>query len=402
MMRRLLGTSVIALVAAMLLSACGPTFSSLPLPGSSEGGQTITVKGTFGEALNLSSGAAVRVNGVALGKVTSIKAHNFHAVVTMAVQKSAKVRQGASMRLRYTTPLGELFVDLRNPASGPLLKSGDSLSDTTTAPTVEDALASASLLINGGGLSQLQTITTEANKALDGNAGNIHDLIGRANTLMTQLNGSRSQIDQTLHALNAVAITLHQRRQIIHQALTDITPAAKALRANLGNLTALLTSLQRFAGTANGVVNATHDQVIKLVRQAAPILQELANDRGVLPATLRAVVALAHTADNLIPNDYLNLGAHLDLLKLLGALGAKGASGAAATTAAKNGNLLSGLAGLNNLGSTVQQGVSKELLSGLTNGLTGSKAGAKKSGSAGSSSPSGSGGLLGGLLGGGK
>lgn len=395
MIRRLVVLPVVALVAALVLSGCGPTFSSLPLPGSGVSGQTVTVKGTFGEALNLSTGAAVRVNGVALGKVTSIKADNFHAVVTMAIQKSAKVRQGASARLRYTTPLGELFVDLKNPAGGPLLHDGASLTDTTTAPTVEDALASASLLINGGGLSQLQTITTEANKALDGNAGNVRDLINRTTDLMTQLNGSRSQIDQTLHGLNAVAITLHQQRQVIHQALTNVTPAAKALRANLGNLTALLTSLQRFAGTANGVVNATHDQVIQLVRQAGPILQELANDRGVLPATLRAIVALSRTADRIIPGDYLNLGAHIDLAKVLQASMTNSAPAGARQAAANKGGLLSGLSNLQNLGSTVQQGVTKQLMSGLTNGLTGSKSGAKKSGSSG-------GGLLGGLVGGHK
>ena len=40
--------------------------------------------------------------------------------------------------------------------------------DTDTAPTVEDALSQASLLVNGGGLGDLQTVTEELNNVLGG------------------------------------------------------------------------------------------------------------------------------------------------------------------------------------------------------------------------------------------
>lgn len=395
-------------VVAMLLSGCGgPTFSSLPLPGSGISGPTIKVTAEFGEALNLANGASVRVNGVDSGRVAKVAVHDFKAEVTMNIRTSAEVHQGATARLRYTTPLGELFVDLTNPSTGALLRDGASLplSATSTAPTVEDSLASASLLINGGGLAQLQTITSEANNALGGREGTVRDLLNRSAYLLSQVNASSGDIDRTLTALNKVAIVLHQRRQTIHQALVDVRPASQVLRANLDNLTALLASLDRFGGTANSVVRATRKQILELVTKAGPILQELSSVRGVLPQTLAAIIALAKTVDEVTPGDYVNLGAHLrlDAVDLSG----KMIDLSSLLSGGGLGGLLGGLGGgglpnLGSLGASVSQGVAQDLLAGLTKGLNGTGGTKGASGTTGTKKPDAPkpGGLLGTLLGG--
>lgn len=340
-MRRL--SWIAALLAAVVgLSACGPTFTSLPLPGSGVSGKTITVKADFADALNLAQGAAVSINGVVSGRVQSVSASNFTAHVTMLVQTAANLRANAHVRLRYTTPLGELYVEVTNPSSGaPMANNGTlGLDQTETAPTVEDALASASLLINGGGLNQLQTIVTEANKALGGHEGNIRSLISQTSNALSQIYAARGDIDRTLTALNSVSKSLAQRRQIVHSALIDIGPAAQALRANTANLTALLHSLDRFAGTANAVVGANKTQLLNIVRQSQPVLQELVNVRGQLAPTLNSIVSLAKSLNTAIPGDYLNLFVILHLESLAGAT-----TGAGAKTSTGGGGLLGGLLG---------------------------------------------------------
>jgi phospholipid/cholesterol/gamma-HCH transport system substrate-binding protein len=314
--RRRAGLLAVGTALAVVLCGCGgPTFSSLPLPGSGVSGKTVNVSAEFAEALNLAQGASVRVNGVDSGRVTDVTVHNFRARVDMKVKTDADLRRGATAKLRYTTPLGELFVDVTNPAAGPLMRGGEllPLAQTATAPTVEDALSQASMLVNGGGLAQLQTITTEANKALGGHEDNIRDLLGRSTYLLGQINASSADIDRTLNALAEVSEALNERKQVIHQALADVRPAAAALRANTANISALLSSLNTFAGTANSVVAATRTQVLQLVREAGPLLQELVSVRGVLPETLRAIVKLGQILDRVFPGDYFNLGTHLKL-----------------------------------------------------------------------------------------
>lgn len=403
---RPVGQLVAIIAGAALVAGCGgPTFSSLPLPGSGVSGSTIQVSATFAEALNLAQGAAVRINGVDSGRVQDVTTKDFRAVVTMKIRKNAKLRQDATARLRYTTPLGELFVDVTNPAAGSLVTDGGSfgLKQTSTAPTVEDALSSASLLINGGGLNQLQTITTEANKALGGHEHALRDLLAKGSNLLTQINGSSAQIDHALRSLDSASRVLQQRKAIIHKALIDVRPAAATLRANTANLTALLTSLNRFAGTANTTVNATRAQIITLIHDAGPVLQEMVSVRPVFPATLKALLHLRTILTRVIPGDYLNLGTHLEIDKvaaggsvlglntLLDQLGLGGLTGSGSSAGG-------GLLGLSNIGKNTANGVTSGLISGL---LGGSKS--SKSGSGPSAADTGIlGTLLGGLLGGGK
>ena len=347
------GAAALALTGS--LTACGPTLGSLPLPGTGVSGDAITVKMDFADALNLAKGATVKVNGVSEGKVESIDAADFQAIAVMKVRTDAQLREGATARLRYTTPLGELFVDITNPAKGALIKDGTELStrQTSTAPTVEDALSEASLLINGGGLGQLQQVTTELNAALGGNEGTFRDLLEQLNGFLIQANQTTQDIDTALNALSSVGQTLNQRRDTINKALAQIKPAADVLRANTPDFTALLTSLQAFAAQANRTVGATKTQLLATIKEAEPILAEMAANKNTWSDSLVQLTKLADAINTAVPGDYLNVNVKLrtDLSHLLdgltstgGKVGTGGTSGGSGGTSA-GGGLLGGVLG---------------------------------------------------------
>jgi phospholipid/cholesterol/gamma-HCH transport system substrate-binding protein len=325
--RKRLVAAFTGLVGIALVSGCGPTMADLPLPGNGVSGDTITVKVRFDEALNLAQGAAVKVNGVNEGKVRSVTTQDFKAIATLQVRRSAQVRADASARLRYTTPLGELFVDVTNPADGALVKDGGSLDPkrSTTAPTVEDALSSASLLVNGGGLNQLQTVTDQLNAALGGREDTFRDLLVRANTFLDGIDASTGDIDRALRALAAFSKIANANRATIRAALHDIQPAAQVLRENTPNFTALLAKVAEFSGTANDVVGKTRVQLLQMVRDVSPVLQEFLNNTALLGPSLRALVGASKTLNGVTPGDYLSLKlginlAGLNLPNLLGGL----------------------------------------------------------------------------------
>ncbi|MFL6023151.1 MAG: MCE family protein [Marmoricola sp.] len=327
-----------------LVTGCGPTMADLPLPGNGVSGDTITVTARFDEALNLAQGAQVKVNGVSEGKVRSVSTQDFKAIVTLEVRRSAQIRTNASARLRYTTPLGELFVDVTNPADGTVVKDGGSLDPkrATTAPTVEDALSSASLLVNGGGLNQLQTVTDQLNAALGGREDTVRQLLVRANTFLDNADATTGDIDRALRALAAVSKIANQNRATIRAALHDIQPAARVLRENTPDFTALLTKLAQFSGTANNVVVKTRVQILRMIKEVSPVLQEFLDNTTLLGPSLRALVGASNTLNNVVPGDYLSLKlginfAGLNLPNLLGA-GGGGSTGA-------NGNGSGGLLG---------------------------------------------------------
>ena len=307
-----------AAAAGVLLAAsgCSTTMRDLPIPGTGVSGDTIEIKAEFDEALNLAQGAPVKVNGVDSGKVTSITIDDYIAIVTMDVRTDAELHEGATARLRYTTPLGELFVDVTNPPKGKDLADGTTLGlkQTETAPTVEDALSEASLLINGGGLDQLQTITEELNTAMGGHEGDIRLLLNQASTFLTQASATTSSIDAVLTSLNSLAGTLHDRQDVINRAMKEIRPAAAVLRRATPALTGLLKAVQRFSSAANTTVTATRQQLFQLLAETEPVLAEMASNRGRFHEMLRALVAAAGVLRNVIPGDYasISLDFHLD------------------------------------------------------------------------------------------
>ncbi|MEV5003153.1 MCE family protein [Nocardioides sp. LML1-1-1.1] len=413
-------TTTRAVLAAVLtlalgvMTGCGTTMRDLPIPGTGVSGDTIEVKAEFAEALNLAQGAPVKVNGVDMGRVKEITVDDFTAEATLTLKSDAELREGARARLRYTTPLGELFVDVTNPADGKVLGDGAKLElkDTATAPTVENALAQASLLINGGGLAQLQTVTEELNSALNGNEADYRTLLDRATVFLTQANATSSSIDAVLTSLNSLSKTLNGRKDTINRAVREIAPAAKVLREKTPDFTALLAEIEKFAQTANGTVNATRSQLLTLLKEVEPVLAEFAKNNGVFETSMQKVIAAAAAADEVVATDYLNIGLtlHLDgievgdlvgstLKGLINLLGLKpGTPVRDLLDALGLGGLLGGLTGGNR---TTTSGTRSGLTSGSAPGTktgTGTTPGTATTGS----DPLGLASLLNGLLGGGR
>ncbi|RNL64822.1 MCE family protein [Nocardioides marmoriginsengisoli] len=371
------GTAVVAAAGLVLVTGCGPTMRDLPLPGSGVSGDTITIKVQFDEALNLAQGAAVKVNGVDSGKVQKVTTKDFKAIATLKVRTSAQLRSDASARLRYTTPLGELFVDVSNPARGALAADGQTLDPkkASTAPTVEDALASASLLVNGGGLNQLQTVTDQLNKAIGGREGTVRELLDRSNTFLAEANATTGDIDRALNALAGVSRILKENESTINAAMKDIRPAARVLRENTPGFTKLLAKLVEFSDAANTVVGQTRAQTLQMVKQVTPVLDEFLSVSADLGPSFKDLVHVGKLLNQAIPGDYANMFLILRL----------------------DGSEMPDFLGPGGGGSTGSPG---GLLGGILDGLNG-VLGGKKPTKATPSTTGGVGGLLSSLLGGG-
>lgn len=314
--RLLLGLATVPLV--LSVTGCGADFSDLPLPGKGVSGDTMELSATFDEALNLADGATVKVNGISVGKVQEVRTEDFKAEVDLLVQREAKLRQGATARLRYTTPLGELFVDVINPERGELMEDGAHMGTevTDTAPTVEDALASASLLINGGGLAQLGVVTDELNFALNGREDNVKATFRQVNSFLAQANASSKQIDAALTSLADVSSLLSEREETINRAVTDFQPAIKVLRENREAFTDLIEAVTDLTRTANTASRQSRDQLLSVIREVEPILAELVALGDRFRIGLEKITELGKAVDKVVPGDYLLLNGYFNLKRI--------------------------------------------------------------------------------------
>src|ERR1700758_1676419 len=161
----------------VLLAGCATGLDSLPLPAPGQAGARIPLTAVFANALNLPAKAKVKLNGADIGDVESIRAQDFTARVTMRISANVRLRVGATAELRSATPLGDVFVAIRpdpHPApDAPLLRDGGTiaLASTSAAATIEEALSSATLLVNGGAIRRLVSIVNGAGSAGGGGGG---------------------------------------------------------------------------------------------------------------------------------------------------------------------------------------------------------------------------------------
>jgi phospholipid/cholesterol/gamma-HCH transport system substrate-binding protein len=288
-------------------AGCGPTILGLPRPGGDVSGRSYGITARFADALNLPDGAQVRVGGTAVGRVQRISTHNFVADVAIRLPRRVVLTDQAAAELRLTTPLGEGFIDI-DPGHGAHQLADGGLIDTTatsTAASVEDMLAAASVLISGGGLGQLRTIAVEMQKVIDGRHGDPRRLLNSLNDTLSVLNARSADIDKTLDALDTLSGTLVARRATLRAALHDAAPAAKLLADQTDKFSQLLAGLAKLGKVGDRVVRATRDDIVDTLRSAQPVLDALISVEKSVGPTLAELIKFGKFLDSTVPGDYL-------------------------------------------------------------------------------------------------
>src|SRR5215217_2783119 len=241
---KLLRVGVIGSVVAVLLSGCGFSPYKLPLPGGADlGDHPYTVKVQFRDVLDLVPQSAVRVNDIAVGKVTDVKLNGWTAVVTLKVNRDAKLPDNTEATIRQTSLLGEKFVSLAPPKTGArgTLRNGDTipLDRSSRNPEIEEVLGAASLLFNGGGLEKTNTIVKELNNALDGNEPEVKELINSTTSFITQLDNNKDALLTSLEKINRLAVATNGQKAAITGALDDLPDALRVVNSQRDDLVKL-------------------------------------------------------------------------------------------------------------------------------------------------------------------
>ncbi|MEV0375237.1 MCE family protein [Streptomyces sp. NPDC050636] len=325
------GTAAWAAIGSLLLVGC--EFNGLydvELPGGAAkdaGAYRVTVE--FRDVLDLVPQSTVKVNNVTVGSVEKVELDGWHAKVRLRVAGSVKLPGNAVAGLRQTSMLGEKYVALSAPPdSAPVgrLKDGARipLSRSGRNPEIEEVLSALSALLNGGGVAQLKTITTELNKALDGRENRVKALLKELDTFVGGLDGQRTEIVRALKGIDRLAKRLKNEKKTIGDAVDTVPPALKVLADQRRDLTKMLTSLSKLGRTGTKVIDASRSDVIANLKQLRPILEQLNKAGDDLPNSLELLTTypFPRGVTDAIKGDYVNLKitADLDLASIYGNL----------------------------------------------------------------------------------
>jgi phospholipid/cholesterol/gamma-HCH transport system substrate-binding protein len=280
-------TQKLAAVAAgmVLLGGCGfQGASSLSLPGGADvGDDPYTVEVEFLDVLDLVPQSGVRVADVPVGRVEEIELdeEDWTALVTITVNGDVDLPANAVAAIQQSSLLGEKYVELAAPGNEEPRGTLDDgarigLDRTNRNVEVEELLGALSLVLNGGGLAQLQTINRELGDALEGREAAIKDTLRQLDTFIGGLDAQKEAIKRLLDSTNQLAATLAARTATIEDALDTIGPGLDVINQQRDLLVSMLEGLARLGDVGTRIINQSAANTIEDLELLQPILTQLA------------------------------------------------------------------------------------------------------------------------------
>jgi phospholipid/cholesterol/gamma-HCH transport system substrate-binding protein len=245
--------------------------------------QGYRVNATFPETGLLVPGADVRISGVNVGKVTSVKARGVNSFVTMDIQREyAPIPVDTRAILRQKTLLGEAYIELSTgDGAGPKFPDGGTIPRTQ----VQRAQALDQVLSAFGRPTQrdLQAVLQ----------GSYISLAGRGQ----DLNNAFGNLDPAVTELSAIVGALNEQQADVRRLVSD----GAIVLTTLGDRSADLQSLVRagdqvFSATAarDAALTATVDALPPFLTQLRTTLTTLNGTLGIARPSLDALKPVAH------------------------------------------------------------------------------------------------------------
>lgn len=316
----------------LLLAGCGAvSLQGVPLPGGAALGEhPYDVIAQFRDVQDLVPQASVKVNNITVGQVKAVELNpQWNANAILELNSEARLPANATAQLKQTTLLGEKYIELGPPIGRPpqgTLTDGAVIpvERTNRFPEVEEIFGALSMLLNGGGLGQVQSIAGELNKALDGREGDTRALLDDLNLLISTLDTQRLPITRALDGVDKLSSRLSDQRQNLDAVLTDLEPGLAVLDDQRPQLVGMLKALDKLSGVATDVVKRSHDDLVHDLEALRPTLKSLADSGDSLPKSLELLATPPFTDSAIKPTAgccmNLNVQVDLDIGWLIGLL----------------------------------------------------------------------------------
>jgi phospholipid/cholesterol/gamma-HCH transport system substrate-binding protein len=307
---------------ALLLSSCALSLQSLPkISGVSTG--TYPIYAAFSNVLNLPDDAQVRVGAQVVGQVGAISTKNFQADLTLDVEQAVHLPVGTTAQVRFDDPLGDEYVLLQPPTTPAnasrvnirFLSRGARIPDsaTGTAPSVEDTFGALSLVLNGGGINQLQTIIGQLNQTFNGNQVPIRSFLTTIDNGVSSLSQGKAAIDGALASISNLSSKLNGGGATIATGIGTIGPAIGVLASENKQISGLLQQLSNLGAVGSEIAAQSGHNAVVDTHDLLPVVQQLDAVSSQLAPDLSALASFEAETPKIAPGDYLQVNANINV-----------------------------------------------------------------------------------------
>lgn len=279
-----------ALAVACLVVLCAAATACWPMGHDA----TISVKTTFTDVGDLAGGAPVLLAAVHVGRVTHIALDRSggHAIVTMALDESAKVPADVRAEVRRKTPLGERVVSLAVPAattpeSDPaLLHDGDTITDSTVVPEIQDLVQNGTVAFTTVSAQQVGNLLDESAAALAGKGPLLNQVLSQISDIASVYAGHTADVTQVVDSLSQLAAALAPNAGATGELLDNLSQITGTLAQQANRFYDLVQALDGAAGQANSLLSTQFQHLTEQISGFRTLLDTVASQSSSLDRAL--------------------------------------------------------------------------------------------------------------------
>jgi phospholipid/cholesterol/gamma-HCH transport system substrate-binding protein len=274
---------------AMAVTVIALSFAALAfIPGDDD---EITVSARFDDVADLAPGAPVMLADVTIGKVEEIELDSTQARVTMSIDSSARLPQGAIARVRRESLLGEKIVDFvipeTVPVDAPLLQDGGEILQTEVRPDLEDLVREGVDVLGPIAASEVATLVDEGAKGFGGRGDELRTMITNFDAIVSAYARNTDDIRGVIENMNRFNTILASRAQAHARSVANTAQSIGILREEVDRLEAAIRALTRLSIGGRLILEDHSDEMSRFFQQMRVILQVLHEEQDSIELLLK-------------------------------------------------------------------------------------------------------------------
>jgi phospholipid/cholesterol/gamma-HCH transport system substrate-binding protein len=261
----------------------------------------------------LTPAADVKLRGIVVGEVRSVRSEGEGASVKLALQpdKVAMIPANVSARLLPKTLFGERYVALVPPgaAAGPPIAAGAVIGQdrSTAAIELEQVLADVLPLLQTLQPDKLAATLSALATALRGRGDRLGRNLTDLGDYVRKLNPELPALADDIRGVADVANTYADAAPDLLGVLGNLSVTSRTIVSQQAALAAVLSQTTTAADEARGLLNDNGERLIRLAAASRPVLETLARYAPEYPCLLAAVAAFAPRAEKIFAGGAMHI-----------------------------------------------------------------------------------------------
>jgi len=250
----------------------------------------------FDDVTGLNNGDSVKVAGVIVGKVDSIKVvdgpdtGSGRAQVRFSVYKSVRLPANTSASIRWRNLLGQRYLYLNPPAPGDavptVLRNGDHIADTTSVVDIGELFNELGPIITALNPDEVNQFIDAISGALLGNEQNLDQTLDNLATVTASVASHDAEIGRLVGNVNTVAATVSSRDQEITTVLDNLVAISQTFSSNTQIVDDAVTNLSEVSTNLNRLLNDNQTQISQILTNLGAVLNVVVDRLPTINAVL--------------------------------------------------------------------------------------------------------------------